>query len=237
MSFKLVIANKNYSSWSMRPWVLLTEFGIPFDEVMLKFHSPEWDKELPHWSPSKLVPVLWNGIPPHGQSSWESTAIFEAIAEAFPQYAIWPRDAHARNHARCIVAEMHAGFRALRTNMPMNIRAHHAGLGMTHEVAQNIARIETIWREARANFGSKTSSPFLYGEFSAADAMFAPVVMRFQTYRPLLAADTRAYCEAVKAAPSVARWINEALLETEFVADDEPYAQIQAPALGDVPNI
>jgi glutathione S-transferase len=232
MSFKLVIANKNYSSWSMRPWVLLTEFGIPFDEVMLKFHSPEWDKELPHWSPSKLVPVLWNGTPPQGKSSWESTAIFEAIAEAFPQHAIWPRDAHARNHARCIVAEMHAGFRALRTSMPMNIRANYAGLGMTHEVAQNIARIETVWREARASFGSKTSSPFLYGEFSAADAMFAPVVMRFQTYRPPLAADTLAYCAAVTATTSVAKWINEALLETEFVADDEPYA----PALGDVPN-
>jgi glutathione S-transferase len=237
MSFKLVIANKNYSSWSMRPWVLLTEFSIPFDEIMLKFHSPEWDKELPLWSPSKLVPVLWHGapsgLPNPGQSTWESTAIFEAIAEAFPQHAIWPRDAHARNHARSIVAEMHAGFRALRTNMPMNIRANHAGLGVTPDVAQNIARIETVWREARANFGSKTSSPFLYGEFSAADAMFAPVVMRFQTYQPSLAADTHAYCEAVKAAPSVAKWIKEALLETEFVADDEPYA----PALGDVPTI
>jgi glutathione S-transferase len=236
MSFKFVSANKNYSSWSMRPWVLLTEFGIPFDEVMLKFHSAEWDKELPLWSPSKLVPVLWNGAPPQGQSSWESTAIFEAIAEAFPQHAIWPRDAYARNHARCAVAEMHAGFRALRAAMPMNIRATMPGLGMTPDVAKNIARIETIWREARANFGGKTSSPFLYGEFSAADAMFAPVVMRFQTYRPSLAADTLAYCEAVKAATSVTKWIKEALLETEFVAEDEPYAPIQTPALGDVPN-
>jgi glutathione S-transferase len=233
MSFKLVIANKNYSSWSMRPWVLLTEFGIPFDEVMLKFHSAEWDRDLPYWSPSKLVPVLWNGEPNLGLASWESTAIFETIAEAFPQHAIWPRDAAARNHARSIVAEMHAGFRALRTHMPMNIRANYAGLGMTSDVAKNIQRIEAIWREARANFGSKTSSPFLYGAFSAADAMFAPVVMRFQTYRPALSADTLAYCEAVKAASGVAKWIKEALKETEFVAEDEPYA----PSLGDVPNI
>lgn len=228
MPYKLVIANKNYSSWSMRPWVLLKEFGIPFDEVMLKFNSPEWDKELPLYSPSRMVPVLWNGapqgLPNPGQASWESTAIFEAVAEAFPQHAIWPRDAAARNHARCAVAEMHAGFRALRAAMPMNIRATMPGLGMTPDVAKNIARSETIWREARANFGSKTSSPFLYGEFSAADAMFAPVVMRFHTYRPSLAADTLAYCEAVKAASGVAQWIKEALLETEFVADDEPYA-------------
>jgi glutathione S-transferase len=128
---------------------------------------------------------------------------------------------------------MHAGFRALRTHMPMNIRANYAGLGMTSDVAKNIQRIEAIWREARANFGSKTSSPFLYGAFSAADAMFAPVVMRFQTYRPALSADTLAYCEAVKAASGVAKWIKEALKETEFVAEDEPYA----PSLGDVPNI
>ena len=124
MSFKLVIANKNYSSWSMRPWVLLTEFGIPFDEVMLKFHSAEWDRELPLWSPSKLVPVLWNGepteLPTPGQASWKSTAIFETVAETFPQHAIWPRDAAARNHARSIVAEMHAGFRPLRTHMPID---------------------------------------------------------------------------------------------------------------------
>lgn len=237
MSFKLVIANKNYSSWSMRPWILLTEFGIPFEEVMLKFHSPEWDKELPHYSPSKLVPVLWNGapsgLPNPGQSTWESTAIFETIAEAFPQHAIWPRDASARNHARSIVAEMHAGFRPLRTHMPMNIRATMPGLGLTSEVAKNIERIEAIWREARTNFGSKTSSPFLYGAFSAADAMFAPVVMRFQTYRPALTADTLAYCTAVKAAPSVVKWIKEALEEPEFVAEDEPYA----PTLGDAPNI
>ncbi len=224
MSLKLVIANKNYSSWSMRPWVLMTELGIPFEEVLLKFHSAEWDRDLAKWSPSRMVPVLWDGAPPNGQATWESTAIFEALAEAYPQHAVWPGNARARNAARCVVAEMHAGFRALRSNMPMNIRGNYAGLGMSAEVKKNIDRIETIWREARAEFGAKTDQPFLFGAFSAADAMFAPVVMRFATYQPALAADTLAYCEVVKAAPGVAKWIAAALHETEFVAEDEPYA-------------
>ena len=224
---KLVIANKNYSSWSMRPWVLLAQFGIPFEEVMLKFHSVEWARDLARYSPSKMVPVLWHG----DQITWESSAIFETLAEAFPQHAIWPRDARARNHARCAVAEMHAGFRALRSQMPMNIRANLAGLGMTEEVAKNIARIETLWREARTQFGGHTASPFLYGEFSAADAMFAPVVMRFATYQPALADDTIAYCDAIKAALGVAKWTAGAMAETEFVADDEPYTSAVTPTL------
>jgi glutathione S-transferase len=224
MSLSLVIANKNYSSWSMRPWVLLKQFGLPFDEIMLKFNSREWDELLPRYSPSGMVPVLWNGQPGSGEATWESSSIFEAVAEWYPHLAIWPHDAHARNRARCAVAEMHAGFRPLRTAMPMNIRANFPGAGMSPEVAKNIARIEALWREARACFGGKTSAPFLFGEFSAADAMFAPVVMRFATYQPKLANDTLAYCEAVKASIGVAAWIAGALTETEFVADDEPYA-------------
>ena len=223
MSLSLVIANKNYSSWSMRPWVLLKQFDIEFEEVMLKFNSREWDDFLSRYSPSRMVPVLWNGRPGSGEATWESTAIIEAIAEWYPHLPIWPRDAHARNCARCMVAEMHAGFRPLRTAMPMNIRARLPGLGMTPEVATNIARIEALWRDARENFGARTSSPFLFGDFSAADAMFAPVVMRFATYEPKLAQDTLAYCEAVKTAPGVAAWIADAMAETEFVADDEPY--------------
>ncbi len=221
MSLSLVIANKNYSSWSMRPWVLLRQFDIQFEEIMLKFHSREWEELLPRYSPSRMVPVLWNGKPGSGDPVWESTAIFEAIAEWFPHLPVWPRDAAARNLARCMVAEMHAGFRPLRTNMPMNIRASLPALGMSPDVAQNIARIEAIWRDARARFGSKTNSPFLFGEFSAADAMFAPVVMRFATYQPKLASDTLAYCEAVKAAPGVAAWNAASLLETEIVPEDE----------------
>ena len=224
MPLNLVIANKNYSSWSMRPWVLLRQFDIAFTEIMLKFHSPQWDDLSPRYLPSGLVPVLWKGLPGDSDAAWESTAIFEAIAEWYPQTTLWPHDPRARNLARCMVAEMHAGFRALRTSMPMNIRASLPGIGMSPDVAKNIARIETLWREARVNFGAHTSSPFLFGEFSAADAMFAPVVMRFATYQPKLADDTLAYCEAVKSAAGVAAWCAEALLENEFVAEDELYA-------------
>jgi glutathione S-transferase len=224
MSISLVIANKNYSSWSMRPWVLLKALDIPFDEIMLKFHSADWSRELPRVSPSGMVPVLWDGeiSQPNSICVWESTAIYEYIAERFPNKQVWPEDIAARAHARAVVAEMHAGFRALRSSMPMNIRANHAGLGMTNDVAKNIARIESIWREARQRFAG--DQPFLYGAFSAADAMYAPVVMRFATYAPTLAADTLAYCEAVRNHPAVAAWISAALTESEFVEEDEPYA-------------
>ena len=221
----LVIANKNYSSWSMRPWVLLRALDIPFAEVMLKFHSTEWTRDLPRLSPSGMVPVLWQGEAgtDHAIAVWESTAIFEYIADVHPQKRVWPEDINARTHARAIVAEMHAGFRALRTSMPMNIRSSLGGLGMNGDVAKNIGRIETIWRETREKFAG--GKPFLFGDFSAADAMYAPVVMRFATYQPMLAADTMAYCAALAAHPAVVAWVKDARAETEFVAEDEPYAQ------------
>ncbi len=220
----LIIANKNYSSWSMRPWVLLSALDIPFDEIVLKFHSDEWTRDLPRLSPSGLVPVLWSGEIGGTNSVcvWESNAIFEYLAELFPDKRIWPENTPARAHARAIVAEMHAGFRALRTAMPMNIRATHAGLGMNGDVAKNIARIETIWRDTRAKFAH--GGPFLFGSFSAADAMFAPVVMRFATYLPNLGQDTQTYCAAVREHPAVAAWVADARLEAELVAEDEPYA-------------
>ena len=172
-----------------------------------------------------MVPVLWSGKIGGTNSVcvWESNAIFEYLAELFPDKRIWPDNTPARAHARAIVAEMHAGFRALRTAMPMNIRATHAGLGMNSEVAKNIARIETIWRDTQAKFGH--GGAFLFGSFSAADAMFAPVVMRFATYQPKLGMDTESYCAAVRAHPAVAAWVQGALAEREFVAEDEPYAQ------------
>ncbi|MCA3019046.1 MAG: glutathione S-transferase family protein [Rhodocyclaceae bacterium] len=223
----LVIGNKNYSSWSMRPWLILRALNIPFEEVMLKFHSAEWDAKIAHYSPSKLVPVLWDGEVGGGDSIcvWESNAIYEYLAERFPDRHVWPAGAKARAYARAIVAEMHAGFRPLRTAMPMNIRARFPGLGMNDDVAKNIARIEALWKEARERFGQPSASgPFLFGAFSAADAMFAPVVMRFMTYSPTLSSDTESYCAAVRAHPSVVAWQTDALAETEFVAEDEPYA-------------
>ena len=235
----LVIGNKNYSSWSMRPWLILRALDIPFNEVMLKFHSAEWDANIAHYSPSKLVPVLWDGEGTRegdgevgGADSicvWESNAIYEYLAERFPDKNVWPTDAKARAYARAIVAEMHAGFRPLRTSMPMNIRARFPGVGMNDDVAKNIARIEALWKEARVRFGVPAGTgPFLFGKFSAADAMFAPVVMRFMTYSPQLSAATEAYCAAVRAHVSVAAWVADALAETEFVAEDEPYASSPA---------
>lgn len=226
MSLKLVIGNKNYSSWSMRPWVLLKQFGIPFEEIMLKFESAEWDTRIASLTPARKVPTLWDGEAGATTSIavWDTMAIAEYIAEKFPQHAIWPADKAARAMARSISAEMHSSFQSLRSNMPMNIRSNHAGKGLNVNVAADIARIEAIWLDARERFGTRTGAPFLFGGFCAADAMFAPVVMRFATYAPPLSAATMAYCKAMTAAPGIAAWIAESKLETEFVGFDEPYA-------------
>lgn len=234
MSLTLVIANKNYSSWSMRPWVLLKQFGIPFDEVMLKFQSAAWSDNIVRLSPSRLVPVLWHG--PAGEPSatavWDSLAIAEYLAESFPEKSIWPADRRARARARAVAAEMHSGFRSLRGSMPMNIRNQYPGKGYTPEAARDIARIESLWRESRREFGGDSGGPYLFGEFCAADAMFAPVVMRFNTYHPPLAEETLRYCAAITAAASVAEWSAAAKRETEFVEEDEPYAVAPAKAAG-----
>lgn len=228
MSLTLVIGNKNYSSWSMRPWVLLTQFGIAFDEIMLKFHSPAWEKDIARLSPSRMVPVLWDG--PSGDPLsicvWDTLAIAEYLADRFQGHAIWPADIRARARARSIAAEMHSGFRSLRSAMPMNIRNQHPGQGCTPDVANDIARIESLWRDSRRTFAA--DGPFLFGAFCAADAMFAPVIMRFNTYHPSLADDTRAYCQAITRLPAVAAWIDAAMQETEFVAEDEPYCEAPA---------
>jgi glutathione S-transferase len=214
----LVIGNKNYSSWSMRPWVLMKQLGIDFDEVTLKFHTTEWDAQIERWSPSRLVPVLWRG----NQSVWDTLAIMETLHEWFPDRNVWPRDGEARAFARSACAEMHSGFRDLRTHMPMNIRASHPGKGRRPEVDANVQRIQKLWSEARRRFGA--GGDFLFGEFSAADAMYAPVVMRFKTYDVPLAAEAARYCEAMRASKGVKLWIEGALAEKEFVAEDEPYA-------------
>jgi len=214
----LVIGNKNYSSWSMRPWVLMRQLGIAFEERKLRFHSTEWDAEIERWSPSRLVPVLWRG----SQSVWDSLAIMETLAEWNPEKSVWPRDDAARAFARSIAAEMHSGFRDLRNHMPMNIRASHPGKGMTPEVKANIERIEGLWGEARKRFGA--GGAFLFGAFSAADAMYAPVVMRFKTYGVGLGSEAARYCEAMRAAPALRAWVEGALEEEEFVDEDEPYA-------------
>jgi glutathione S-transferase len=207
----LVIGNKNYSSWSMRPWVLMKQVGIAFEEVKLRLRSTEWDAGIERWSPSRMVPVLWRGE----LSVWDSLAITEALHEWYPDHGIWPRDAKARLFARCAAAEMHSGFRDLRMSMPMNIRASHPGKGMSPEVQANIDRIEKLWGEARQRFGAR--GPFLFGAFSGADAMYAPVVMRFRTYGVKLNSESARYCEAVQAAPGVRAWNEESALEKDVL--------------------
>ena len=219
VALTLVVGNKNYSSWSMRPWVLLRGLAIPFEEKKLRFNSEEWARGIGRWSPSGMVPVLWRG----DEAIWDTLAIVETVAEWYPGKGVWPADPAARAFARSMSAEMHSGFRDLRTTMPMNIRASHPGKGMTPATRANIARIESLWGEARRRFGG--SGPFLFGAFCAADAMYAPVVMRFATYGVPLGAGAAAYCEAMRAAPGVDAWIREALAETEIVPEDEPYAK------------
>jgi glutathione S-transferase len=215
---KLVIANKNYSSWSMRPWVLLTQAGIAFNEHQVYFNDEGKLDDVAALSPSGQVPVLWID----GEPVWDSLAICESIAELYPQKLLWPTDPAARRHARSISAEMHAGFRELRRHMPMNIRSSHPGKGRTPAVDKDIARINAIWESCRERYGS--GGELLFGSFTCADAMFAPVVMRFVTYEVELPPVSRRYADAVLSLPGVGRWIAGAKAETQFVPTDEPYS-------------
>ncbi|SAL77865.1 glutathione S-transferase domain-containing protein [Caballeronia peredens] len=204
---KLVIGDKLNSSWSMRPWVLLKHFGIPFDETLIRLGRPDTHANILDVSPSGKVPCL---VTDSRDAVWESLAIVETIAELHPEHAMWPRDAAARARARSISAEMHAGFADLRQNMPMEITTHAPGAGATPGVLANIARIEAIWAECL----EKSGGPFLFGDFGIADAMFAPVVMRFNSYAPQLSETSRAYGERITALPAVAAWIDAAREET-----------------------
>ena len=215
---KLVVANKNYSSWSMRPWVLLRQAQIPFEEVQLKFDDDTRVVGIEKYSPAGKVPVLIVD----GQPVWDSLAICETAAEMHPQKHLWPETPEARRVARSICAEMHSGFQALRSKMPMNIRSRHPGKGMTPESRKDIDRVVALWTECRERFGGEGN--FLFGRFSIPDAFYAPVVMRFQTYAVKLPSVAQAYCEAVQALSAVREWVEAARRETEFVPADEPYA-------------
>ena len=214
----LVIANKNYSSWSMRPWVLLRTLRIEFDEVQLKFGSDAHRDGIARWSPTGLVPVLWLD----GEPVWDTLAIAETVAERWPERQAWPTDARARAVARSVCAEMHSGFRALRGAMPMNIRGAYPGKGMNPDVRKDIDRIVDIWTACRERFGQ--GGDLLFGGFSIADAYYAPVVTRFATYAVELPQVARHYADAVLALPAVREWSAAGRAEPEFVAEDEPYA-------------
>jgi glutathione S-transferase len=227
---QLVIGNKNYSSWSMRPWVLMRHFGLPFEEIKLRFDFNEGSafyRELARFTPAGRVPVLLED----GFAVWDTLAIAERVAELLPAHAVWPREAKARARARSLCAEMHAGFSALRQHCPMNIEASLPEVGARvlaeqPAVQRDLQRMFSMWSEAlRASGG-----PFLFGDFSAADAYFSPVVARMRCYAlpGPLPAPLRDYADRVWASPGVAAWVADALAEHDFLDFEEPYRKAPA---------
>lgn len=213
---KLVVANKRYSSWSQRPWLVATHFGIAFDEIPIDLASPTMKDDILQWSPSGRVPCLIDGE----ATVWETLAIVEYWAESRPDLAIWPKDRLARAHARAVSNEMHAGFTGLRSSCPMNLRRTFPWRDWGGAAAaRDVARIEALIAEARGRFGA--GGPFLYGDFTAADAMYAPVAFRLAGYSWPVSATTRAWMDALFALPAVVAWTAGAATETSVVADDE----------------
>ena len=216
MALHLTIGNKNYSSWSFRPWIALKVLGIPFEETVIPIYYPGSREKFLALSPGGKVPILQDGT----VTVWESLAILEYVAEKFPAAKLWPADAGARAHARAIANEMHAGFIPLRRHYPMNMWRPVKKREPTPEAAANIGRIDEMWSHCRATFAG--GGPFLFGGFTAADAMFAPVVSRFATYAVEVSAPTRAYMDAIMALPAWSEWRAAALRETWVLPEDEP---------------
>lgn len=221
---QLYIGNKNYSSWSMRPWVLLREAGIDFEETLVRFDGFTPDSQFKHavsrLNPVGKVPVLVHD----GLVVWDTLAIAEYLAEQFPDKQLWPADRAARARARSVCAEMHSGFGALRSACPMNIEAHLPEVGALAlrdqpAVRADLERIVSMWSGLLAEHGG----PLLFGAFSVADAYFAPVVMRLKTYALPVPADVAAYMDRVCALPGVQAWIAGALAEKDFLDFEEPY--------------
>ena len=206
----LVVGNKNYSSWSLRPWLAMRVLGIPFRELRVPLYGPGSKEEILKHSPAGKVPILVDGE----THVWDSLAIMEYLAEGHP--GVWPAEAALRARARSISAEMHSGFANLRNHMSMNIRRRYPGKGRTPEVLAEIRRIAEIWSECR--------KPFLFGAFCAADAMYAPVVLRFRTYEVELPAVCRAYADALLALPALQEWMRDAERETESLPQFEQTA-------------
>jgi glutathione S-transferase len=212
---RLVIGNKNYSSWSLRAWLLMRQLDIEFEERLLPLGTPQFEFEIERLSPSRRVPVLQDGP----VVVWDSLAIAEYLAERFPERAIWPRGTGQRARARSMCAEMHAGFAALRTQCPMNIQASLAGRGWNLEVQRDLDRLARMWSGALDESGG----PFLFGSFGAVDAFFAPVVSRLKTYELPMPARLADYRQAVLNSSGMRAWSEAARLETAYLAADEPY--------------
>lgn len=203
----LVIGNKAYSSWSLRPWLALKHTGVPFTEVLVQLRQPDSRANILQHSPSGRVPLLKHGA----RAVWDSLAICEYLAETYSDSGLWPDDAYARAVARSMSAEMHSGFADLRSDMPMDLKAQRPGEGRTAACLADIGRVTGIWRDARARFGA--GGPYLFGGFSIADCMYAPVVTRFETYGVELDPVSRAYADAVLALPALQEWIAAARAE------------------------
>lgn len=216
MALTLVIGNKSYSSWSMRPWMLLEGFGIPFAEVVIPLYAEGSKETILKTSPSGKVPALVDG----DVTVWDSLSICEYVAESFPELAIWPREKAARALARSMSAEMHSSFQALRQLCPMVVHRPKAPADFTPDALADVARIEAMWAASRAKWGQ--GGPFLFGAFSAADAMYAPVVLRFDNYCAPVNAATRAYMDAMMATLAWKKWMAGAAAEAWRIPRFEP---------------
>ena len=213
MALELVVGNKTYSSWSLRPWIALTMAGLPFRDTVIQLDTPETKKRILEHSPAGRVPVLHHD----GITVWDSLAILEYLAEAFPAKMFWPAHKAARAEARSISAEMHSGFSALRTACPMNLRRVRKPVLMSKAVKADVARIDQIWTSCLA----KSGGDFLFGAFSNADAMYAPVATRFDTYEIQVSPESRAYVDRLLTTPAFQTWKAAALKETWIIPADE----------------
>ena len=214
---KLVIGNKNYSSWSFRPWIAMTALGISFEEILIPFGTPlgnpDFRARVAAYTPTGLVPVLIDD----DVQVWETLAIMEYLAEKFPDKHLWPADVKARAQARAISSEMHAGFGALRSECPVNLRRPIRERALPEAARANVARVDAMWSDCRAKYGG----PFLFGKFCAADAMYAPMVAQLNTYGQKVSREALAYMETMMALPAWAEWRAAALKETWIVPEDE----------------
>lgn len=209
MALQLVIGNKNYSSWSLRAWLTLELTGEPYEEVQISLYAADSCMRLLAHSPSGKVPVLKceQGV------LWDSLAIAEYLAESYPEVGLWPRDAMPRALARSVCAEMHSGFTALRSALPMDLRHNQAMSEVPEAVQADIQRVCAIWAECRSRFGQ--GGPFLFGNVSIADAFYAPVAARLRSYGVALSTEAQAYVESIYQWPLFQRWYQAALAETE----------------------
>jgi glutathione S-transferase len=212
MTLKLVIGNKNYSSWSMRPWLALRANNIAFEEIFIPLYTGDADKErILGFTHSGKVPALIDG----DVTIWDSLSIIEYVAERFPDAGLWPEDRASRAHARSISAEMHSGFAALRNECGMNLHRPVGAIALSPDARANVARIQQIWSECHERYGKL--GPFLFGTFGAADAMFAPVVHRFRTFAIEVAPEARPYMDAMMSLPAFQEWTRAGLAETLII--------------------